>query len=1465
MATYYVYFTDQCRDDATTQGFADDVEKFSKKLEQEQGTRGLERFPQPYLKKSMGRQGRLVIEEHRNGDDIVLCLARYLVRGSSEYDKFYKNTTGYYEKNKVSVEEIKKFLEKRKRSPIVPKKALSASESAYLQPTSSTLHYTEDGTYLESYDWFERISQSWAKDSLVRYYELIEFGKLQENETAVSHPKNPSVKILYRYFPERKWTFLIAPINPQNPNDEEDLREREEYKNILNPEWVDIEEIGRHSRRAYPSIIACDENTWVRVQNGNEANLALSPEEKDILASVLRSSDDGPKYPLFINGRPGSGKSTILQYLFSELLEHHIKLNETDASHNPPLYLTYSRQLLEQARSSVENILTCGAKSLQGDKKLHVDSELLNKSFRNFREFLLDQLPSEEREKFVPSKYVGFERFRKEWEGRGIRHPTLEVRVIGPELAWHAIRTFIKGMRDESGTEVDPEFYEIELARDSKSIPDAAFKLIYKNIWERWYQPFCGEEGYWDDQDLVRSVLEHSADKLSRYPAVFCDEAQDFTKIELELIERLSLYSDRALPNYLAKHVPFAFAGDPFQTLNPTGFNWSAMQAGFHDNIAQQIDGSGKLEFNFQELFFNYRSSEQIVKLANLIQLLRAVLLDIKGLRPQQCWKRKEIASPVWFRDKDASCQSKIREQEELVIIVPCQENGELEYVENDPFLAGFSLKDGQISRNILSPARAKGLEYDRVLLYRFGDKAGQRVPELPQYIREPDSDPPEIEQRLPWEYFLNQFYVAVSRARKRLFIVDSAEARQRFWMFAEPQKQSELLELYKNNKGWKREDIGGIVQGDGASWSADRDDPLTLAKEWQTQGLAQRDPYQLNLAKSNFERAGQPEKARLCEAKAYEFSEEFIKAGDSFSALGQALDACRCYWAGKDSDAVVDLVSKFPEIANNPRFLAANAIKRDRNTTEQISALLDALEKVEPLSFSDDPGESTDWRWFFEKFIPKVSQMIEASSREGWAWKPSVERIAKVLRRLSISSTAYPDLGKWYSLVGDWEAAIAHGEKCFPSRRNEPDWLILARAKKEPYPKNIPFLARLKDHKAILGAWRSDGSRISQETPVNQILTSAMQVSDVDAIRDLLPTCDDVSRILEATRVENEEVVAELNRAIPVAIVRWLETDGKWREIVNFATEQKTSHKQLNDRLSTLKILQSQAVTIAAAVRVLARSERLADEKAKSQQTISDFLKQSLIINNHSRKEQKTTMEEVHKLVSITEVGAAFERAFRLTFALEYYEQWFAKHGLSPSPEDEKFARQRWLKCKYRLSEVEGSPRGDRHKNEAQQRERDWNLSIDTEPEYPNLGPVTALNIPARQEGQSIIEHPQPETTWQDAPAPNGQTLKKESAASIISSSAQFVVDGLTLNGSMRTKKRRIVLTLADTEDEVSCGPQKVSSQDVTVKQIKDDESVKTWLIEEWKIQCEIQFCKSSSIIRFRTKEDALILGFEL
>ena len=222
-------------------------------MEQEQNTQGL-RFSRLYLRKRLGK-GRLVIEECKNGDDIVLCLARYHLRKDSEYETdFLINSDGsYFKKNKVPKEDVETFLKERKRSPINPKKSLSESESAYLQSTS-THHYTDDGAYMESYDWFERTSKDWVKNSLPRYYDLIELGKLPEDQTVVSNEKNSNIKILYRYFPKDKRTFLIAPIDKQNPNDERELRKK--YRVILDSQQVDLEELVRKSRRAYPSIIA---------------------------------------------------------------------------------------------------------------------------------------------------------------------------------------------------------------------------------------------------------------------------------------------------------------------------------------------------------------------------------------------------------------------------------------------------------------------------------------------------------------------------------------------------------------------------------------------------------------------------------------------------------------------------------------------------------------------------------------------------------------------------------------------------------------------------------------------------------------------------------------------------------------------------------------------------------------------------------------------------------------------------------------------------------------------------------------------------------------------------------------------------------------------------------------------------------------------------------------------------------
>ena len=1484
MPPYYVYFSNQCRNDAQRHSVDTAVAKFAAKLQRDQNTLGLDRFPPPYLKKPFGKQGRLLIEEHRRPQAVVLCLARYLIRGSTDYASFLNDTEEYYNQNCIPENEITNFLNSQlERTDIPGHQPLSLGESAYLQfaPPSASDHQ-----FMESYTWFERITESWAQDYLSSYYELVFRIAADDCPPPVAaSDTNANVRIMFRTFPRHNCTFLIAPIKPTaHVEDQQHLTDQ--YNDVLTLPNVDLDEITRRSRRAYPSTITYDDRTWFQVQKSVEANLALSPEEAKILRSA-RTSSDGPRYPLFINGRPGSGKSTILQYLFAGHLEQYISLAsypESAMAGRHPLYLTYSQPLLTEARSSITNILTCGAGTLgEGEQPLTGTrlKKALDSSMWSFRHFLLFLLPASSRQRFSPANYVDFYRFRQHWEDVRRKHPTVQVRTVGSELAWHVIRTFIKGMYANPESTMDPQYYAKELPRTLRSVSSATFELIYQHSWQNWYSRWCDEHDYWDDQDLTRAVLtlaSNSQLELSCYPAIFCDESQDFTAIELELIEQLSLYSDRDVAPHLLKHVPFVFAGDPFQTLNPTGFNWDAMQSSFHMNIVQQLDRTGRamLEFNFQELSFNYRSSTDIVKLANSVQLLRAVLLDTKGLRPQHVWARSHTTIPAWFRGDDADCQAAIRDQDELVIIVPCQENGELTYVQSDSFLRDIALDGDKMTRNILSPARAKGLEYDRVLLYGFGDAAIARLPNLVMYIEHPEQETPGSDERLSWEYFLNQFYVAVTRARKRLFIVDSECALQQFWSFTDVQKQRELLGLYDSPNDWNQTDLGGHIQGARASWSDDRDKPIDLAKRWQLEGRAKRDSYLLNLAKTNFERAGQPEKARFCEAEAYEYSNDFVTAGKLFATLRQAQSACRCYWAAAETRLLVELAEDFPEMTNDPRYILAYATNRNTITTQSIEDVIGALEQMDS-ELLIRPETVNALRASIAEFIRKMIETPRSSGRDVRHWASAVGRLTETIERFSLPAQVYARLAELYYCVGEAALALRHWEECGETVGKEgPKWVTYARAETAEYPENVRYFRAVNEHRRALEAWRKADQPTDDDPKgaFRNILESAIEVSDFGAVNTLLPFSDDmttVARVLEkALEVRDvTEVILKLGQVVPLAIVRCLEAKGRLEQIVKFCKETETRNSKVDAALKNLPVKWNGAALLAAAAMVLARSDRLAAERPSK---LAKFLRESFIVERGASELQRRAVGEIHKFVSLMEIGAAFERAFRLTFALEYYEQWFDNRSpgwdvlSSCTRDEEEFGRRRWVICKRRLA-IERD--GHRHARDAERGMRSWGLSgeaLDNEPEYPALEPLGALETSVWTVSKAGKIQPKQRPVTMSGSGGEDSTPKARDSAQAASGVRTLSIEGREFTAELFGRKGRVVLTDKETESQIRCEAESVRSDDLEVESVPGIiQAVTTWRVKDWNLCCDIEAGRRVSTIRFRTEAGVTVGEFEV
>ncbi len=213
------------------------------------------------------------------------------------------------------------------------------------------------------------------------------------------------------------------------------------------------------------------------------------------------------------------------------------------------------------------------------------------------------------------------------------------------------------------------------------------FQEIYE-IYNQWYKIPIAKSGYWDDQDLIFKVLELEC-YSPEYTAIFCDEAQDFTRLELQLIVRLSVFSQYNLGYQPIQCLPFAFAGDPFQTLNPTGFSWESFKAAFHNEVITALDPAGEwhLEMNFQELKSNYRSCSPIVQFNNPIQLWRHLLFNQRELKPQTAWKQGELAPQKLIVGENISPEELLGYVRDTIIIIPCEEGEEIAYIKQDEVL----------------------------------------------------------------------------------------------------------------------------------------------------------------------------------------------------------------------------------------------------------------------------------------------------------------------------------------------------------------------------------------------------------------------------------------------------------------------------------------------------------------------------------------------------------------------------------------------------------------------------------------------------------------------------------------------------------------------------------------------------------------------------------------------------------
>ena len=1117
----YVYAAEACREEARKHSVEPQLDRIIKKVESDQSYSQFQPFPAPFLvKKKFGMySGRLIAQVEEVAGNVVVVLLAFMLRGSKEYKDrggFYNDPNKYAEqhfRSRYKTEELARFVaQKEQEPPVASKPALEEQESLILYNALSASQGTTEHSFCDGRAWLEAISQKTISNRKQSIHKHIEGLMVDWAATAPDAAPGGKVSVLpdsnnlhvwTRLFPDLGIRLLVAVGTAAEIKEKVDVKTKE----IVDTASPAKEQVLRISARLYPELVVLSYDLWAQLQDDEESNLALSPEEEDVRRSVRISEDSARKwsdrsagFPLFINGRAGSGKTTILHYLFAEFAAYHSDKKERRDSGLAPIYFTANPRLMQKAAENVTKISLCNfrindkADGLSEQQKGEITAQVKD-YFACFHDFLISCLPQSDLVQFPANRRITYARFREMWRERFARDKSAASKY-GSAISWHVIRTYVLGTETDfddydlvgerpeaEANTLEPDEYR-HLERRSRTVSDETYQHVFENVWP-WYAKLKAEENYWDDQQLVRHILRLDANKrlteeggeklrgwaLPTFSTVFCDESQDFTPVELSFLLRLSIYSHRKIQPHEVKLVPFVFAGDQFQTLNPTGFRWEAIKASYVERIAMGLDSSlleeqRKVSLNYQELRYNYRSSSEIVGFCNLIQALRARVFDLASeIHPQQSWAN-ENTSPVVVTSAERDDLWESVRKYQVKVIVPCGEDEEEDYIRQDPVLSKqvrFDKQTGGTDITVLSAASAKGLEFSHVMVYGFAgtEEASKVISQLSQ----PDL---EEDQALPLQYFVNKLYVAVSRPTERLVVAEQKDNIERFWTF---QSEGENLRAIKAGlRRWDEEwhlnvrlpfTDNAFLFSEGAAV-----DPSQEAEQLKSQGMANRSPFVLRQAAKMYQLADKSQEVSKCVALAFEYEGKYKEAAEAYFVAEAFPEALALYFrAGLWAYApkIVTCCKREQNLQGgfeDRLALLANGIQiKAALTLDKAAASLKVVQDHPALeAIVSDPEMASSCREALDKIAQHYTSL---SSPDPTLWTAFARPLLQLRPKLGVlAESDHVALAKLAHRAQLWREGAEHFEKAKQSPSRDYDE---CKAKSASWPDNAASLCRLK------------------------------------------------------------------------------------------------------------------------------------------------------------------------------------------------------------------------------------------------------------------------------------------------------------------------------------------------------------------------------------------------------------------
>ncbi len=770
-------------------------------------------------------------------------------------------------------------------------------------------------------------------------------------------------------------------------------------------ELFDDDNLKRRALKGYPDYVMYGKGEdWAKIERDDDANLALSEEEIDILQDT--------HYPCFFNGLAGSGKSTILYYLFVNAFLYQL-LWKKDKN---MLFLSYSDKLIESARNVATALGTTNYRRWTTDNAIDDDTikEKIAECFSPFQIFLKKNYLSDELQngKYNDNKFLDYKKFLvkyDEWRlGDKKKSP----------LVWAVIR-YIKGHNFKH--DYTPEEYETTVSKKNNqqlTVDIEDYRTIYNEIYPK-YSNKLKEENLWDDLDMVRDILNkiEYVNNYPKYDVIFCDEAQDFTPIEIELILKTSKYFDYDLKYF--KTIPIAFAGDPNQTISPTGFNWSRLKNVFNESFKEQI--GGYIRLSDCTLNNNYRSKSNIIRLSNTIQYLRSLFTN-ENLQPQNEWNTSDNPIPgfVKIEDKRMGVIESALNNIECIIT---GDDGEIPTIDET-----LSKQDKSL---ICTSASSKGLEYNTVILYRFADN----LPSDDSFSKVFEGKQLNSYETFACEYFITKLYVAITRAREILYIFDTAPNYERFWKkFVNNTFVNDTLKKDMYAEKWRTK-VGGLVEPLESEFEVvkgeskiekdikDKSHRYIIAERIFNNAKFGKDLSLMERAKGYFslckgkDKEKSKKRVKVCEAYICLYKGEYEDSGDKFIHLNMLMEAENAYWVGQ----CWNKLQLQNHCVHRHRLEIAKYCLSDNNYT-----LKDLIK-----AFSNNNDEwirqysPTDDTWVF------VIEKIRLDALENYKTDIDVFNFIVKLKKDCLLSSLSDTIAELYYWQGKYEKAIEIWENC--------------------------------------------------------------------------------------------------------------------------------------------------------------------------------------------------------------------------------------------------------------------------------------------------------------------------------------------------------------------------------------------------------------------------------------------------